>query len=137
VYIADKSLPELLVSVTHTEGAAFALATLSGNGRPGIDAERVREREPSFAGTFLQPHELAYLASCSADKVNVELTRLWSAKEAMYKACGGAIEMSSFKLTSDKPGADEIEMTGGGRTNKAYVITHADMVLACTLADAT
>jgi phosphopantetheinyl transferase (holo-ACP synthase) len=132
VRLADYNLPEILVSISHTQGAGFALATLGGAGKPGIDAEIIREREQAFAATFLKPHELSYLATCPKDRINVELTRLWSAKEALYKACGGAFEMSSFALATEAPGADMMVMTGGtpAQSTKAYVSTRSDLVIA-------
>jgi acyl transferase domain-containing protein/phosphopantetheinyl transferase (holo-ACP synthase) len=132
VRIADSELPEILVSISHTQGVAVALAALSGLSKPGIDAEMIRQREPSFAMTFLKAHELDYLASCPKDRVNAELTRFWSAKEALYKASGGAIEMSSFSLATDVPGQDVMVMTGGQpeQSTKAYVSARSDLVIA-------
>ncbi|MBS2007130.1 MAG: polyketide synthase dehydratase domain-containing protein [Cyanobacteria bacterium SZAS TMP-1] len=130
-------LPEILVSISHTQGLAVALATPAGAVKPGIDAEVIREREPSFARTFLKPHELSYLAGCPQDRVNAELTRFWSAKEALYKASGGIVEMSSFELATPSPGLEEIDMTGGSpaKTSRTYVSTTSDLVIAYTLAE--
>jgi malonyl CoA-acyl carrier protein transacylase/phosphopantetheinyl transferase (holo-ACP synthase) len=132
VRIADAKLPEVLISISHTDKVAVALAVLAGASKPGIDAEVVREHEPSFASTFLKPHELSYLANCPKESINNELTKFWSVKEALYKASGGAFEMSSFALATERPGSDVMEMTGGqpARQTKAYVSTRSDLVIA-------
>jgi phosphopantetheinyl transferase (holo-ACP synthase) len=140
---ADLNLPAILVSISHTDKIAVAFAVLADSAGgpagavPGIDAEVVREYEPSFASTFLKPHELQYLASCPSEKLNTELTRLWSAKEALFKACNGAVEMSSFALIAPNPapGTDRIVMAGGepSQASTAYVSTADDLVIAYTL----
>ncbi|MBU6452351.1 MAG: polyketide synthase dehydratase domain-containing protein [Cyanobacteria bacterium REEB67] len=141
---AHLKLPAILVSISHTDKIAVAFAVLADSPAdgpagvvPGIDAEVVREYEPSFASTFLKPHELQYLASCPSEKLNTEVTRLWSAKEALFKACNGAVEMSSFALITPNPvpGSDRIVMAGGepSQATTAYVSTDADLVIAYTL----
>jgi phosphopantetheinyl transferase (holo-ACP synthase) len=132
VRIADTKLPEVLISISHTDKVAVALAVLGGASKPGIDAEVVRQHESTFASTFLKPHELTYLANCPKESVNTELTRFWSVKEALYKASGGAFEMSSFALATEKPEADAMLMAGGQplQNTRAYVSTRSDLVIA-------
>jgi acyl transferase domain-containing protein/phosphopantetheinyl transferase (holo-ACP synthase) len=136
----DSMVPALDISISHTKDVAVAFATVSGGlfGRPGIDAEVVRQYEPDFAATFLQPHELQYLAGCPSDRASAELTRLWSAKEALYKACHGAHEMSSFALAGGgppAPNADVFILAGGvpRQETRAYLSISADRVIAYTV----
>jgi acyl transferase domain-containing protein/phosphopantetheinyl transferase len=98
VRLAYGGIPEILISISHSDGLGLALASFSADGNPGIDAEIVETREADFAARFLGKAELDYLASCSQTLKEAELSRLWSAKEAVYKALGGCLEMTSFTV---------------------------------------
>jgi 4'-phosphopantetheinyl transferase len=69
------------VSISHIDGHAVAAATR--NGRVGIDLERVVERDPSFAETWLREEERAL---CVGDPRRE--TAIWCVKEAVLKALG-------------------------------------------------
>ncbi len=98
VRLAYGGIPEILISISHSDGLGLALASFSADGNPGIDAEIVETREADFAARFLGKAELDYLASCSQTLKEAEISRLWSAKEAVYKALGGCLEMTSFTV---------------------------------------
>jgi len=68
---------------------------------------------------------------------DTELTRIWAAKEAMYKAHKGAIEASSFELAQDEAGKELLLMTGGtgGGKFKTYASTLDNLVLAYTICE--
>lgn len=91
-------IENVLVSLSHTNGVAVALASFQTDGKPGVDAEEITTREPDFAARFLKADELNYLEKCAPNERDAELTRLWSAKESVYKALGGALELTSFSI---------------------------------------
>ena len=91
-------IENVLVSLSHTNGVAVALASFLTDGKPGVDAEEITTREPDFAARFLKAEELNYLENCAPNIRDAELTRLWSAKESVYKALGGSLELTSFTI---------------------------------------
>lgn len=135
--IKDSTLPPIQISISHTDGKGFAIATLSHAGQPGIDAEIIEDRESDFAASFMQASELKYLDNCQSESKASELTRIWAAKEAMYKANKGVIEASTFTALKCAPDKDLILMTGGtsGGEYKAYVSITDKLVLAYTICE--
>lgn len=81
------------ISIAHTEGVAIALATLDEATRPGIDVERVLERDSGFeAIAFTAPERERLDALTAADRAEW-VARFWCAKEAVAKATGlGLVE---------------------------------------------
>jgi NAD(P)-dependent dehydrogenase (short-subunit alcohol dehydrogenase family)/phosphopantetheinyl transferase len=69
------------VSVTHTDGVGWAVATRRGH--PGLDVEAVALRPPSFAATWFTPGEQAATAGDPWAE-----TATWCVKEAVMKALG-------------------------------------------------
>jgi 4'-phosphopantetheinyl transferase len=72
----------------------LALVALSLDGPVGIDIEHLR-RAPGLtecAATFCHPHELAALPA-EREARNLELLRLWTAKEAYLKALGTGLSL--------------------------------------------
>ncbi len=96
VKLAFGGIPEILVSISHSDGLGLALSSFAQDGNPGIDAEVIEPRDLDFAARFSGKAELGYLENCSPQSRSTELTRLWSAKEAAYKSLGGCLEMTSF-----------------------------------------
>jgi len=134
--IKDSTLPPIQISISHTDGKGFAIATLSNAGQPGIDAEAIETKDSDFAASFMQVNELKYLENCKAEIRDFELTRIWAAKEAMYKANKGSIEASKFELAA-APEQDLIVMTGGDKAGKfkTYCSKSDSLVLAYTLSE--
>jgi phosphopantetheine--protein transferase-like protein len=88
----------VFISISHTDGIALALASFLDDGKPGVDAEQIQSRDADFADRFLTADELSYLNSFAARSRDAELTRLWTAKEAVYKSLGGKFELISFQI---------------------------------------
>lgn len=103
VRLAYGGIPDILVSISHSDGLGLALSSFAHDGNPGIDAEVIEPRDLDFAARFLGKVELNYLECCPAQVKNTELTRLWSAKEAAYKSLGGCLEMTSFTAQTPIP----------------------------------
>lgn len=74
--------PDLTLSLSHS--GAWVAALLAQGGRAGVDVEMVRDKAQRLANKFLNQTELIdnQLASNVAD---LHYTRLWSAKESLYK----------------------------------------------------
>jgi len=81
--------PVPVVSVSHSDGAAVAIATDEDACLGvGIDIERDAKRDEGFELAALAEEERSLLASCDSQLRNQWLTRLWCAKEAVSKALG-------------------------------------------------
>ncbi|MBP6743644.1 polyketide synthase dehydratase domain-containing protein [bacterium] len=138
--IKDKSTPPVSISITHTNGKGIAIASFvdaNNAGNPGIDAETISARDSDFASSFMQPSELKHLASCPSTALNTEITRIWTAKESMYKANLGKFEASKFEILESNPDSDLIVISGanGAGKYKAYSQTKNDLVLTYTLSE--
>ncbi len=75
-------------SVSHSGGVAVAVAvpTTAGARGLGVDVEVDRRLRPGLARLFCEPRELAWLDGLAAADRDPALLRLWTAKEALYKA---------------------------------------------------
>ncbi|MBX3150056.1 polyketide synthase dehydratase domain-containing protein [Candidatus Obscuribacterales bacterium] len=126
----------LSISISHTDGIAVALASFLSDGKPGVDAEKIQTRDPDLADRFLTVDESGYLNSCASHSRDTELTRLWSAKEAVYKSLGGEFELTSFEIdvSSMTPYAMSIHNTGTTSRFQVYSELVGDYVLSYTLA---
>ncbi|MDR3636531.1 MAG: polyketide synthase dehydratase domain-containing protein, partial [Isosphaeraceae bacterium] len=110
------------ISLTHTEGVALALAALEPHARPGIDVERVVEREPGFEDVAFTDDERRWLdAVAEADRAEW-IARFWCAKEAVAKSTGFAL------LT----GPSSVLVVGAERgSGSVSVVLGSDLVNAC------
>jgi phosphopantetheinyl transferase/NAD(P)-dependent dehydrogenase (short-subunit alcohol dehydrogenase family) len=88
-YVVDH--PELVVSISHSAGDAFAAVATSG--RLGLDLEQVVLRHPSFARTWFTDAEQAL-----ADEDCARTTAIWAVKEAVLKALGAGMRLSPNEI---------------------------------------
>ncbi|CAN5432420.1 hypothetical protein BH11CYA1_BH11CYA1_41480 [soil metagenome] len=137
--IKDVAVAPVAVSITHSNGKGIALASFIDVGHPGIDAETISSRDSDFASSFMQPSELKQLESCPTASLNAEITRIWTAKESMYKAHLGKFEASKFEILESNPSSDLIVISGGNGAGKykAYSQTKNNLVLTYTLSEPT
>ena len=77
-YIEDEGF----ISISHAPGVV-GLA-ISGHFKVGLDLETVRDKAVLVAHKFLSPEEKDQFDSSSA----LEMTKVWSAKEVLYKLAG-------------------------------------------------
>jgi len=85
-----ESCPSFDFNLTHTEGMV-ACALLVGNGRVGVDAEMLLpyDRAHKMSKRFYTERENTHLSVFSTeDAYAEEVTRLWTAKEALSKQNG-------------------------------------------------
>lgn len=107
------SWPCPYASLTHSGEVAVAVALppeLSAIGI-GVDLEHDRPIKPGMARLICDEHERAWLASLPAECHAAEVLRLWTAKEALYKAdpAQGDAIVAEYALAS--PG--DLVTTGG------------------------
>ena len=77
-----------VVSISHSDGIAAAIAALDARTLVGIDVERVSGRADGFERLAFTPPERALLDTVPVgDRLEWHL-RLWCAKEAVAKAFG-------------------------------------------------
>jgi len=69
------------ISISHSENIATIL--ISEKKGIGVDIERINKKVHSIKSKFLNQKEISYL---SGDEETRNLTRAWTAKEAIYKA---------------------------------------------------
>lgn len=114
--------PCAFASLTHSRDVAIAVA-LPPHVRAigiGIDLEHDRPMKPDMARLICDTHERAWLDTLPSERRDAELLRLWTAKEALYKAdpTQGESIVAEYVLAS--PG-DEI--TTGGRRDSTHHAT--------------
>lgn len=126
VHLRPADIPAMNVSITHSNGMAAALAVPASEGRPGIDLELQHNVSPEMTETFANEAELACLGS------DTDRTRLWCAKEALYKAYRGLVPMEQLRLQSSQREALVVEdQTGTGR--KVDVTARGGMLFASVI----
>lgn len=87
VVFSGEDSPAVCFSLTHTPQLAVC-ALCMGNHRVGIDVEALIpfERAQKICRRFFTPQEQSLVSSASDERLC--MTKLWTAKEAMFK-CGG------------------------------------------------
>jgi len=85
---ASLTFPHTRFSLAHTDEAAVAIATPTAQGLGiGVDVERAdRQPQERAARFFLSAAEQKWLAAQPAADQPLALLRLWTVKEALYKA---------------------------------------------------
>ena len=82
---AALSLPHAVLSLTHTARCAVAAAVLPGSGT-GVDLETERSPRENAERFFLDQAEQAWVATLPAAQRGLHRLRLWTVKEALFKA---------------------------------------------------
>jgi hypothetical protein len=106
-------------SLTHSADTAIAVALpphVHADGI-GIDLEHDREIKPGMARLICGAHERAYVASLPAGRQPAEVLRLWTAKEALYKADPAQGDSIVAEYTLARPDAP---VTTGGRLDSSH-----------------
>lgn len=119
---AVASWPCPFASLTHSGDVAIAVA-LPPHVRAtgiGIDLEHDRPIKPGMARLICCKHERSWLASLPVERQPAEVLRLWTAKEALYKADPAQGDAIVADYTLAHPG-DPI--TAGGRLDSFHRAT--------------
>ncbi|MFC2382188.1 MAG: 4'-phosphopantetheinyl transferase family protein [Porphyromonas sp.] len=114
--------PDRSLSISHAEGHAAVLLTLSADGTPGVDIETYRPQLYEVASRYLHPDEWErVLATSSLTELQLR-SLLWSAKETAYKVFNPPrASLLSFTATELRP--DELILAypqGGTRLRIGY-----------------
>ncbi|HRI17063.1 MAG TPA: 4'-phosphopantetheinyl transferase superfamily protein, partial [Burkholderiaceae bacterium] len=125
------------VSLSHNSG--FCLAALGGDGTAvGVDAEIVgRVQRPEWLATALTPAEGAWLAGRPAAAREVDVLRLWCAKEAAAKrlGCGLQGQPEAFEVAFVDSDADEAVVRWGNVAVPVRVLRLDGSVIAVAEGD--
>lgn len=117
---AGLAFPHPRLSLTHAGGRAFAVTTEGPAAGVGVDYEPRRSWvDPRTARFFLGPAERA--AATTADA----LLRLWTVKEALFKATPGNAGAVLGDYALDRPGAPGGTARGPGGALLRYATTPA------------
>ena len=99
------TFPHRCLSLSHSGEYAVALATDSAcQVGAGIDLELDREPHPESARFFLREREQAWLMRQEANDHSVQLLRLWTVKEALFKADPGNQGTGLLDYALEDPG---------------------------------
>jgi 4'-phosphopantetheinyl transferase EntD len=120
---AGIELPHRRLSLTHSGGVAIATATRDARaGRIGVDLEVDRAPRMAMARFFLQPSEQAWLCALPEGERARALLRLWTIKEAVFKADRDNASATLRDYRLDSPGESPGEAVRG-EARFAYVDT--------------
>ena len=106
--------PNRRVSLTHAGGAAYAVGTSPGCVGIGIDYEPLRDINTRIARWFLNADEMAWLLNEPRQAHREEIIRLWTIKEAAFKAHPNNGGLVLTKLAIANPAAAKIRVTVPG-----------------------
>ncbi|MFY0591284.1 4'-phosphopantetheinyl transferase family protein [Roseivirga sp.] len=117
------------ISISHTKG--FGAAAINLNGPIGIDIEHPRQQILKIAHKFLHDSEKSW-----AGKSVEHLTKIWAAKEALYKLHGRtqltfAEQLIISNVNLDKPAGSIIE-SNISRTYKLAYNSVLGLELCCS-----
>lgn len=113
------SFPVAGYSLSHSSGRGVAVSCLSpvSKIRVGVDIEMVRRLDRRSAKFFLSESEKRWLAKCDDSRVTLELIRLWTVKEALFKANMSCADRSLVKYGLFSPASSSgeagHELSGG------------------------
>ena len=85
------------LTISHSSGTALAVLALSPNLLPGVDIERVQPRSDAFVADYFTEAEAA-LEIPGANSRDERITALWAIKEAVTKALGTGLAVSTHDI---------------------------------------
>lgn len=131
------------ISISHSQGAAVALAALDAGQLVGIDLESLRQGREGFEAIAFSPEERHMLDAMRQDLRPEWALRMWCAKEAVAKALGRGLSagLQAFHITSTEidTGVVQVELRDGvleqfphlrGKCMTAYTAREADFVFS-------
>ena len=102
--------PNQRLSLTHAGGSAYAVGTSDGCIGIGIDYEPLRDIDTRIARWFLNDDEMAWLMKQPHQAHGEEIIRLWTIKEAAFKAHPDNDGLVLTKLAIVDPSATKISV---------------------------
>jgi phosphopantetheinyl transferase len=100
------------ISISHSHGAAVALAVLHPGQLVGIDLENLAQRRESFEAIAFRADERRMLAALPLESRQEWALRMWCAKEAVAKALGRGFSsgIQAFHILSAEPGSGVLQL---------------------------
>lgn len=86
------------ISISHSNGTAFCAAVSQENWPLGADLERIESRCPGFAENYFTESELELLSHMPGALKDLQITALWSAKEAAFKAVREGLRLDTRQV---------------------------------------
>ena len=130
-----------VVSISHADGVAVALAALGPDQMVGIDIESFGRRPEDFQRLAFREDEQRWLESLEREQREEWSLRLWCAKEAVAKALGKGLSrgLHTIHITSAETdtGLVQLELAGGlledyrefqGKSMIAYTRRDSDLI---------
>jgi 4'-phosphopantetheinyl transferase len=90
--------PAPSVSLSHRDGRALAALSDSPGATVGADLEKIEPRPQGFACDWFTPSEVGRLDALPAGERDLQVTLLWSAREAVVKALGVGLSVDTRTL---------------------------------------
>jgi 4'-phosphopantetheinyl transferase superfamily len=116
---AKISFPHARFSISHAGATGAAVGVAPGaTAGVGVDFEPIRQIDPATARFFLTEREQAWVAGLSSDRVSAELLRLWTVKEAVFKADLG----NAHALVGDYEVEEPAAITGTARRVRGHAL---------------
>jgi 4'-phosphopantetheinyl transferase EntD len=114
---ATMKFPNPEVSLSHSGEVAVAVSSEMKLAGIGVDIELRRPLRPAMARFFLRAKELPYVEALTNDVKETELLRLWTVKEALFKAdchnAGRGLKDYELVNPADRSGTAQIVDDGG------------------------
>ena len=105
--------PAPCTSLTHAAGFAVAVAAPQGALRGlGVDLEAPRKTSPGASRFYLTESERDWLERCPVERQPEERIRLWTIKEAAFKACPDNRGMNLTRIALQDPASAQGEAIG-------------------------
>lgn len=117
------SFPDRHLSLTHSDGAAYAVGTPASVQGIGVDYEPQRPVNVRVANWFLTAREFDWLQQQCPHDVECHLIRLWTIKEAAFKSHAHNTGMSLKDFIVTKPAEKE--------TNFVVAMDGTNIQVAC------
>lgn len=93
--------PNRNLSLSHSRNCAVAVGVADNTVKGiGVDLEFMRETKDGMMRFFLTPEESEWLTALSESERNMQIIRLWTVKEALFKADmhNASLTMRDYKL---------------------------------------
>ncbi len=107
--------PDAQLSLTHGDGAAYAVGALGASRGIGVDFETLRPVRDRVAHWFLNDSELEWLAASDDVDRDRNIIRLWTIKEAVFKChpSNTGLVLSDFTISNPSAGTCEVRAADG------------------------
>jgi 4'-phosphopantetheinyl transferase len=93
------AVPNMILSISHSRSTCFCALVIGENFVVGADIEYVEARSWRLAEDFFTSEEQAQIQKANDDQRDVLVTAVWSAKEAVLKACRVGLRADTRRIS--------------------------------------